>query len=219
MEEEKRQLRELNQRIIDNQELSPLQEQVRQDLTRLFLMFALDLFIIVIIFKEEIAKEFKNIKEEIAKEFKEIKEEIIVKRQSRLQTHVSTHDTPVSAGGAQNGGVRLTDIPLIAYTEYDDQYNLKPEKDASYYIDKLHPHFESMNGDKRFRLIKSRSSILIKDGKKMVFRCLLTPVNARNLYLEMHSCGYDCESWLVASKLESFRSTFEYSKNTTPPDL
>ena len=182
-------------------------------------MFALNIFIIVIILKEEIIKEFKNIKEEIAKEFNEMKEEIIVKRQRRLQTHVSTHDTPVSAGGAQYGGVRLTDIPLIAYTEYENQYHLQPEKHASYYIDKLFPHFESVNGEERFRLIKSRSSILIKDGKNMVFRCLLTPVNARNLYLEMYSCGYDCESWLVASKLESFRSTFEYHKHTTPPDF
>jgi len=141
--------------------------------------------------------------------------EVMKPKRQRFLTHIiSTHDTPASGGGENSGGIRLSEIPdHTGYTDYAEQYELRnPDNDASYYLDRLFPHFNMVNGSNRYRIIKTRSSIIVKDGSLMKFRCSLTPVNARNLYLELYSCNYDCESWLIASKVvDSFQSDFNYS--------
>ena len=66
-----------------------------------------------------------------------------------------------------------------------------------YYLTKLFPRFQTVNGTDSYRLINCRLSIIIKDGPTTIFRCrrdLLS--NQRNLYLEFHECEYNCEEWV-----------------------
>lgn len=66
-----------------------------------------------------------------------------------------------------------------------------------FYLNKLQPRFQAVNGTERFRLIKHPLSIVIKDDQNTIFRCSRAiPSDQRNLYLEFHECGYSCEGWV-----------------------
>ena len=74
-------------------------------------------------------------------------------------------------------------------------HNSHDEED--YYFNKLYKHFNGVNGDNRFQLLKTIKSVIIKDGQKIIFKCARDVVcYQRNLYLEFYSCGYNCKDWV-----------------------
>jgi hypothetical protein len=84
-------------------------------------------------------------------------------------------------------------VELVVWPVYTPKSS-HPEND--YYFKKLFAKFESVNGKDRYRLIKSKYHILIKDGEKTIFRCQRNVVSdPRNLYLEFHACQYNCDLW------------------------
>jgi hypothetical protein len=79
----------------------------------------------------------------------------------------------------------------------------------------LYVAFNLVNGTNRFKLIKHPLAIIIKDGNTTIFRCARKiPSNQRNLYLELHDCGYNCEEWK-----QRFLTSYymDYQNTPSPP--
>jgi hypothetical protein len=107
----------------------------------------------------------------------------------------------------------LTPTPMTEWIIYE---TTKTEKD--YYINKLRPHFNRVNSIRyyeKYQLIKTRNSILIKDGYAVVFKSGNSLSDQRNLYLELYDSEYDIPSWLDKRTTLSL----EYKNVKTPPDF
>jgi hypothetical protein len=102
--------------------------------------------------------------------------------------------------------------PIFDWEEYIPHRTGIP---ADYYVKKLAVRFTEVNGPNRFHLLKRPTTICIIDGQQTVFRCRRHSLsNQRNLYLEFHECGYNCEEWM-ARFLHSH--TLDYANMDSPP--
>ena len=87
----------------------------------------------------------------------------------------------------------ISPIPIVPTLDWEIYIPLPKD----YYLNKLFPRFLAVNGLNRFRIIKHSLTIIIQDGSQTIFRCRRNiSSNQRNLYLELHSCGYDCAVWI-----------------------
>jgi len=104
-------------------------------------------------------------------------------------------------------------MPVRPETTCWDLYETKPVS-PDHYISRLMAHFNHVNGDDRYTLIKGRNHINLKDGVKLVFQCSSSVSAQRNLYLEMYQFGYRADEFLA--RREDLH--IDYMGAKTPPD-
>ena len=121
--------------------------------------------------------------------------------------------TPLETDVALSNSILLsTSAAIVSATQWDIYEVTHLEKD--YYYKKLFVHFSNINGKDRYQLIKSKDWVRIKDGQTVIFKCERNNYSLRNLYLELHSCGYRCDEWISSRQSLSL----DFVKLNTPPD-
>mmetsp|Transcript_18904 Transcript_18904/g.17149 ORF Transcript_18904/g.17149 Transcript_18904/m.17149 type:complete len:201 (-) Transcript_18904:164-766(-) len=142
---------------------------------------------------------------EIVGNFQSLKTALIQPKTEQSTAVASRDEQPVSQH------LQAPDVMVLIDYEY---YNTHKTFDK--YFSKLFNAFVEANGDIRYRLIKTKHDIRVKDGETVVFRTSRNDCSIRNLYLELYDCHYLCGDWLVKRSANGFNN-FNYQTTDSPP--
>lgn len=111
-------------------------------------------------------------------------------------------------------------LPTATVTLFE-QYPTNRTK-ATYWS-KLSRAFRAVNGHGEGREYSVRKGVhghvMILHNEDVIFITENRPYSIRNLYLELHSCGYDVGLWYVQRNQGAFNSEDYRSEGMTPPEF
>ena len=122
----------------------------------------------------------------------------------------------VSAADQHSSSAHVQPPPSIEATSFTHYDFVHRQIGRDYYKETQRGVAANHANNNRFVVQRSAHSIVVKDGNVIIFKIFKGGVSPRNLYLELHSCKFDVESWREKRDQGEF-GEWEHGSRTSPP--